>query len=146
MGKGYVSTSFNNIVIDSESTDVEYPSAKAVYDELPTPGTYTPAIYNTNNLDEMLLKLSMYYRIGNIVTLAITIEAEAISPGACSGEITIPIASNFTYAEDLIGVCATRLTSGVATAQITNNRIYFQYEADSTGSRYLNFNIFYLVK
>lgn len=77
-------------------------------------GTYTPTATLTGNVDSAIPSLFMYTRIGDKVTVWGYLDVDVTSANTpCSFELTLPIASNFTDLEDLMGVGSLVTTSGL---------------------------------
>lgn len=90
-------------------------------------GTYTPTLYNTTNVDASTAYTCQYMRVGSVVTVSGRVDIDANGTGATTLGISLPVASNFTAAEQCAG-------TGV---DITDNDKALWVEADPTNDRAL---------
>lgn len=70
-----------------------------------TSDTYQPTITNTTNIDASTTATCNYMRVGNVVTVSGAISVDPTADGGTPTEarITLPIASNFSGAENCVG-------------------------------------------
>jgi hypothetical protein len=83
-------------------------------------GTYTPTGTILTNLDSLTPGIAMYYRVGDIVTVAAPIQFDATAASAITFGLSLPIASNLAASTDLAGVGGS--FTARATGDITNDR------------------------
>lgn len=102
-----------------------------------TPGTYTPTLTNTTNVDSATATGPfLYIRLGNFVLVS---GAMAVDPTAAANTvvgISLPIASNFTATPDGNGNGTSQINNTVASiiADSTNDRMTFTFQAPVTTS------------
>ena len=124
----------------AEVIDVEY-------------GTYTPTLTAGTNVTSVLSSgSSRYHRIGNIVSITVTVAVTTTAPGYFVYYITIPIASNFTDTTGAAGTVSGRIgsnsefISGISASDATNDRVYVESLAASAGTYYLYAHVVYTIQ
>lgn len=112
-------------------------------------GSYTPTLTNVANLTALTASPCQFMRVGNCVTVS---GKFAVTPTAASTntvlEMTLPITSDFTAAEDCGGTGAMGTTTGASTviANGTSNRAQFTWAAPDTINRDMSFMFMYRLK
>lgn len=101
-------------------------------------GTYTPTLTGVANIDSVTAYLSQYIRIGNIVHVFGTLDADATAVTTQTQvRISLPIASNIAATTDVAGLASAGYDNGVVrqTGRIfgdaTNDAALFDYSAES---------------
>jgi hypothetical protein len=107
-------------------------------------GSWTPAISNAVGCT-FTSSAGYYSRVGNIVTIAGSINVSAAGTGGFTFNFTIPIASDFTSSLNLIGTMA-RLISGSVTADTTSNDGFLFTPTSITGANTVSFTAQYIVQ
>jgi len=107
-------------------------------------GTWTPTLTNTTNLTASTAYSCQYLRIGSTVVCSGKFDADPTAAGSCVLGMSLPVASNFTSANELGGTAfaATVAAEGCAIlADATNDRATIQWIAVDTSnlSRYFTF-------
>lgn len=110
-------------------------------------GTWTPTLTNTLNLDGSTAYVCNFVRVGNTVTVSGRVDANPTATGGVLLEMSLPIASNFTAAENAGGSGAISTNIGVPIyASATNDRLVFAYTATQTSSEPIHFSATYRVQ
>ena len=114
-----------------------------------TSGTYTPTLTNTTNIDASTAYACQYLRVGNTVTVSGRVEVDA-TVGTTSTDLgmSLPIASNFTAAEQLGGtgvVPSLASTCAAIFADTTNDRATLRFVSTDTANRGFWFTFTYRV-
>lgn len=85
--------------------------------------TYTPTGTTITNLDSITPQLATYTRVGDIVTVTGACTIDPTASGNITGDLSLPIASDFGAASDLSGlVIAGQLYIGIIVGNATNDR------------------------
>lgn len=96
-------------------------------------GSFTPTFTAGANCASAGTPVGRYSRVGNVVQFTILVPdvvCAAGAPTASAFDLSIPIASDFAAATDLVGVVTgENTTSGKASADVTNNRIDVTFAA-----------------
>jgi hypothetical protein len=116
-------------------------------------GTYTPTLTNITNAPTISGAQHFYTRVGNIVTVygRVTISPTAFAGTSTQIEISLPVASNFTTVEDLIGIISSNLIGGSNYSNVTfnsdstNDRAQIDFSA-SASSISIQYSFNYIVK
>lgn len=111
--------------------------------------TYTPTLDNTTNVAASSANLCMYYRAGDVVTVAGSVQIDPTATGSVTLGMTLPIASNLTSSLDLAGVAMTAGVAGQALTiqgDATNDRANFVGITTDAVNRTYYFQFSYLVK
>lgn len=114
-------------------------------------GTYTPTLTNTTNIAASTPFQAQYMRVGNVVTVSGRANIDPTSTTTASEMgISIPIASNFTAANNLGGVgsvatTANEISSGGILADTTNDRATFRFLSGGTAARDYYFTFTYQI-
>ena len=86
-------------------------------------GTYTPTGTIVTNLDSITPQLATYTRVGDIVTVTGACTIDPTASGNITGDLSLPVVSNFGAASDLSGVViAGQLYIGIIVGDATNDR------------------------
>lgn len=111
-------------------------------------GTFSPTDSANSNLDACTPSSIQYLRVGNTVTFAGTVTADATATGATSFEMDLPVASDLSATTRLAGagVCVTGDEPISINAEATNNTAQFTWTAVSTASQICNYTLTYLVQ
>ncbi len=102
-----------------------------------TSGTYTPTMTVVLNMDSMTAFACQYMRVGNTVSGSCRMDPNATTAGtAAQAGVSLPIASNFTTAEQGAGSCASAggPQTGALTSDSTNDRLTFSMLATSVSA------------
>ena len=95
-----------------------------------TEGAYTPTGYAWDNITSVTAMALHYQRIGNIVHVFGTVQAQHTTAGVFTGfQLSLPVASNFTAGGDLSGTAVGRRTAG------SNVAVPVNIAADPTNDR-----------
>lgn len=113
-----------------------------------TSGTYTPTLTNVANLDASTAYICQYVRVGSVVTVSGKVDVDPTAAASTQLGITLPIASNFSTAEQCAG---TAFASGVAgqgaaiLADAVNDRAQLQFVTSNTTNQPMYFTFTYQV-
>lgn len=113
-----------------------------------TSGTYTPTLTNVANLDASTAYICQYMRVGSIVTVSGKVDIDPTAAASTQLGISLPIASNFSTAEQCAG---TAFASGVAgqgaaiLADTVNDRAQLQFVTSNTTNQSMYFTFTYQV-
>lgn len=116
-----------------------------------TSGTYTPTLTNVTNVAASTAYVSQYMRVGNVVTVTglVDIDPTLAAPTTTALGMSLPIASNFTAVTQAGGVFASASGSnnqnGGIASDATNDRVTFNYFANSTSNNSFTFSFTYQV-
>ena len=118
--------------------------------DLPTlaSGTYTPSLTSVTNVAASTAYVCQYMRVGSVVTVSGKIDIDATSAGALELGVSLPIASNFSAAEQAGGVaqCASGTEVGMAIlADATNDRVRFMADKTDTSNHAHHFTFTYQI-
>ena len=114
-------------------------------------GTYTPTLTNTTNIGASTSYQAQYMRVGNVVTVSGRANIDpTVTLTASEMGISLPIASNFTAANNLGGVgsiatTANEISSGGILADTTNDRATFRFLSGGTAARDYYFTFTYQI-
>lgn len=111
-------------------------------------GTYTPTLTNVANLDASTAFQCQYLRVGNVVTVSGRVDADPTAAGLVQLGISLPIASNFSTANQAAGTAAAAAVAGQSAAIVadaTNDRAEMQWTAVDTANRSMYFSFTYEV-
>lgn len=113
-------------------------------------GTYTPTASTFTNLDSATPAVCQYMRVGAVVTVSGSISVDATASANTQLEITLPVSSNLSGANQLAGTGA--VFGGTSASdcvriqgQTTNDRATFNWHATTTGAVTIYFSFTYLV-
>lgn len=112
-------------------------------------GTYTPTITNGINMAASTAYVLGYLRVGNSVTVWGQIDFDPTAATTnTAAEITLPIASDFTAIGDAGGSAGIQYAdlNVLISAQITNNRVIFQYIPVDAANNIFIIKFSYLIK
>ena len=142
----YTGTSDTSLVI---SNDTVYKRVAPIIES----GTYTPTITDSLNVDATVLYGAHYTRINNIVTVSIMITVDFSAGGSLSIiGLTIPIASDFTNENDVVGSAISGLEengsnrAGRCVADIGDNKVYLRITHSGSSNYYVAINFTYEIK
>lgn len=114
-------------------------------------GTYTPTLTNTTNIAASTAYLTMYSRVGNVVTVAGEVDIDPTAAGTCVLRMSLPFATTFSAAYQL-GGAGNRFISGGPTEGIMIysraggiNVAEFALTAVNTANQQCNFSFTYLI-
>jgi hypothetical protein len=116
-----------------------------------TSGTYTPTLTNGTNVASSTTTVAQYIRIGNQVTVYGTVQVTPTTTPATATSlgISLPIASNFAAASNLIGVLSDYANIGYKSALLeadaTNDRAVINFIAEA-GSPRFDYSFMYTVQ
>jgi hypothetical protein len=99
-------------------------------------GEYTPTLTDVTNVAASVLLGARYMRIGSTVTVHFALSIDATATGATELDISLPVASNFTDAEDCSGLAVSSTAGenqGSITADVANDRAQLDLTAVGTG-------------
>lgn len=111
--------------------------------------SYTPTATNGTNVAASTPLTSRCMRVGNIATCSGRINIDVTSTGAFDLEITVPIASDFTAEQDLLGTAiSNEQTVDLAgiRASTSNDRAVIRGNAASTANTSYSWNFQYVVQ
>lgn len=110
-------------------------------------GTYTPTLTNVTNLDGSTAFVTNYSRVGTVVSVWGKVEVNPTALAATQLDISLPIASNFSAAEQLGGSAnAGAVQQGAAfVADVANDRASMIFLATDTGNRTMSFAFGYSI-
>lgn len=114
-----------------------------------TSGSYTPTLTNVGNVSSSTAFVTNYIRVGNVVSMSGRVTVVTIMvPASFTVGISLPIASNFTVAQDAAGTAASASAThiGATVADATNDRINLIGNATTTTSTIVNFSLNYVIK
>lgn len=112
-----------------------------------TEGTYTPTLTNTLNLDGSTAYVLNWVRTLNSVTVYGRVDCNPTATGGVLLEMSLPIASNFTAAENAGGSGAISTNIAVPIyASAANDRLVFAYTATQTSSEPIHFSATYRIQ
>ena len=109
--------------------------------------TYSPTLYNTENISASTAYVCSYYRVGNIVTVFgwVGIDPTSAALGTTLG-LSLPIASNFTAIENLNGVGSNFYKESCRIyADTTNDRATMNWTATEVANNTWSFIFAYRV-
>lgn len=110
--------------------------------------TYTPTITNgTNVAASNAPNVSLYTRVGNLVTVYFWITVDVTAGGISSDlEITIPVASNFSATNNLFGGGMTAITENIQVlADQATDRAFITYTTSVTTNQVITGHFMYIV-
>ncbi len=112
-------------------------------------GTYTPTLTNTINLSALTAYVTHYTRVGNVVTVGIRVTATAAGAGISGLRASLPIASDFTAAEQCAGTMCnvnTPSTNGaIIIGRVADNEAEIDFTAAGAGVNTLYGTFTYLI-
>ena len=115
---------------------------------LGTPGTYTPTLTNVTNLGASTAYTAQYVKVGSMVIVSGKVDVDPTAPGATELGLSLPVASNFSAAEQCGGVA---FASGIAgqgaaiLADAANDRASMRWVAADITNQPMAFAFMYLV-
>lgn len=112
------------------------------------PGTYTPTLTAVTNVAASTAHSCQYLRVGPTVTVSGLVEVDPTGAGSVELGISLPVASNFTAAEQCAGVAASPAVAGLSAAILadaTTDRASLQWVAVDTANRTFAFTFMYRV-
>ena len=109
-------------------------------------GTYTPTLYGITNIAASTAYPCHYFRVGNMVTVSGIVAIDVTSADYSVIDMSLPIASAFTAADQAGGTGATGLKdNGRFLPQVALDRIQFVWTAVTTSNAFWNFTYSYLI-
>lgn len=110
-------------------------------------GTYTPVSTNDSNLSGLTFLTAHWTRVGDVVTVSGTFEADAVSAGVTSFEMSLPVASNFVSTANAAGGawCDGAERSFRVSANVANDRAYFLATLQNTTVQSFGYSFSYQV-
>jgi hypothetical protein len=110
-------------------------------------GTYTPTLTNTTNITSSTASGCQYMRVGNVVTVSGQVAVTPTATGNTLLGISLPIASNFTGAQQLGGTAMAQTTTqgAILYGDATNDRVVFRLQAAATTALTYAFSFTYQV-
>lgn len=115
-------------------------------------GTYTPTLTNVTNVAASTAYQCQYMRVGNVVTVSGAIDIDPTASGTDTEVgISLPIASNFTVAQNLSGAggfdgATSWGEMAVIRADFTNDRARLLCRPTSASARSCSFQFTYLIQ
>jgi len=99
-------------------------------------GTYTPTITNNINIASTSNIAAQYLRVGDTVHVFMRMEIDTTTGDSISVlEISLPIASNFTSTDDLMGIgntyTGTEMRNSLLSADTSDDRAVMSFTSDS---------------
>ena len=101
---------------------------------------WTPTLFNTANLDGSTAYEGQYMRVGNTVTASVWVDVDPTTTSVqCTLGMSLPVASDFTTAQQCIGFASTFVTAGAIElmsvyADTANNRVIIEWIANSVSN------------
>jgi hypothetical protein len=113
-------------------------------------GTYTPTLTNTTNIAASTASVCQYMRVGNVVTVSGTLDIDPTATGRIVLGMSLPIASNFSGANNLGGTfyatgAVTGTNGGGTQGDATNDRAEFDGQVADVANRRYAFSFTYRV-
>lgn len=109
-------------------------------------GTYTPTFTNVTNLTSSTAEVTMYTRIGNIVTVTGLLSVTPTATGLIELRMSLPVASALTAPEQLQGPATNQDNlAGHVAGDETNDAAMFRWIATGTTARQFRFTYTYQV-
>lgn len=110
-------------------------------------GTYTPTLTNVANLDASTAFACQYLRVGNVVTVSGTVDADATAGGGTTTQlgISLPIASAFASNLQCAGVGTEPTDQAQIYSDAANDRAEMRWNATVTANTTWRFTFTYLV-
>jgi hypothetical protein len=112
-------------------------------------GTYVPTLTAVANVSSSSPNALQYVRVGNTVTVSGFIGVTPTATGLVSIDVSLPIASNFAAANELVGAGWSAETAGFNAVQVianaTNDRAAINFYTSHTGVRAVGFTFTYTV-
>ena len=131
-------------IVDSSSNQSKQIEVQNIYSGMPQfeSGSFTPTVSN-ETYSEVVTPLAAYYsRVNDVVncTYFLDVQLDGAETGA-SFELSLPVASNFTNAKDLVGIVAhnsdyTELVNWALSANTINNTAQIALTAVTAGYNY----------
>ncbi|HEY0772069.1 MAG TPA: hypothetical protein VGD31_17205, partial [Sphingobacteriaceae bacterium] len=112
-------------------------------------GTYSPTLTNVANVSSSTAGVCHYSRVGNEVTMAIRVSITTTAAASTTLAVSLPIASNFTAVDDVVGMGMgwNNLIPALADADFTNDRIEIDFTGMGAGqTNTFLINLMYTVK
>lgn len=109
---------------------------------------WTPTLFNGVNMAASVAHEGRYIRVGDIVHCAGRLDADPTAAGQAGLGISLPIASNFTAADQLSGCAASIEVAGFSAgvyADTANDRASMEWIAVDIASRKLDFTFSYRI-
>ena len=131
-------------IVDTTANQSKQIEVQDIYSGMPqfASGSFTPTVSN-ETFSEIVLPLAAYYsRVNDVVncTYFLEVTLDAVETDA-QFELSLPVASNFTNAKDLVGIVAhnddyTELVRWALSANTANNTAEISLQATTTGYAY----------
>ena len=131
-------------IVDTSSNTSKQIEVQNIYSGMPQfeSGTFTPTVSN-ETFNEVVTPLAAYYsRVNDVVncTFYLSVALDAAETAA-QFELSLPVATNFANAKDLVGIIAhnqdyTELVSWDLSANTVNNTANIGLQAVTTGYNY----------
>jgi hypothetical protein len=99
-----------------------------------TSATYTPTLTNVTNITSSVFRGARYIRVGDQVSVSITIDVETTGAGGTQIDFTLPIASDFSNRYSLDGTGSNGAVSGSVFGESTNDRATLNFSATGAGT------------
>lgn len=139
------STAFTGTLAHNNTADRIYtfPDKDLTWDY----NTYTPTHTALSNLDTTTPRVTGYSRVGNMVTISGGFSADPTAAGACSFEMSLPIASNFANTFEAGGTSALEVGGepGGISAVVANDTLLIQWVAAVTVDSAYTFTVTYRI-
>ncbi|MEZ5013788.1 MAG: hypothetical protein R2794_05805 [Chitinophagales bacterium] len=112
-------------------------------------GTYSPSTSNLSNVGSLSVTETQWIRVGNVVTVSGRFTVTPTTTAGCSFEISFPIASNITNADDCAGVafCGSIAGQGAEViGVVANDTALIQWVSTNTTTSTWSYTYNYEVK
>ena len=129
-------------------TTVQADTARPIYQQN---GTYTPTLFNTTNIAASTSFSSMWFRIGNNITVfgVANVDPTTATSTITSLGVSLPVPSNFGVFTDVSGNCtvagAVVDNSGSVYADTTNDRAIVEWSTINTNNHGVYFTFTYRI-
>lgn len=111
-------------------------------------GTYTPTLSNRTNIGASTAYSCQYMRIGSVVTVSGRVDIDPVAGGDTVLGISLPIASNFTAANECAGAAEcpeVASLSATILGDATNNDAILEFQTVDTVNRPFYFTFTYRI-
>jgi hypothetical protein len=111
-------------------------------------GTFSQTSSALSNADSVVPLKCLYSRVGNIVTLGIIVYVDPTSAGIVSFELDLPIASDFTTANDASGSlnAVNPAQSGLVYSSASNDTLVVSLQVSGTSAKTFYGTVQYEIK
>jgi hypothetical protein len=123
-------------VVDTSTNTSKQIAVEDIYSGMPQldSGVFTPVISNVQNSATISSSQGMYSRVGDVVTMTFGISIEMdVAESTTQFDFTLPIASNFTAASELLGACNGDSNLSILYAKSTSTIGRVEVQATSVG-------------